>query len=745
MTGIDTSSTSRSLREAALIAASLGVVAVPLALFLTPVSPVSHFDVDPRSEVGRAANAAIGPTLLAWLHVLAVLVSAGAMAVHAAVGGRVRIAWCALAAVGVVAALWHVGGATEQRLTMGAWVSGASLAIAAAHLATHEVARRWMFAALLAALLPAMLQALFYVLVEHPMTVEHFEAGKAETLASRGWAADSPQALAYERRLTDPAATGAFGLSNVFASIVGSLAVAAAVWSLIAWPARDRGSATLAAAIAACGAVALVLTQSKGGIAAAGAGLLLAGISTLPLRRHVPSPTLRGAIVLLIVCAFASVIVRGMVGPPETWEGERSLLFRWHYWQAAAAMPTLASPTEWLLGLGTLGFQALYLVAKNPINPEEVQSAHNVFVDWLAMLGGAGAAWCALALWMPLSGAAGATREQEQESAATGPWIRRGDLLAAAPLVVFAFGIGYAVRVHQLWIDSVLVWLVGAAGYLLLVALLVGPRGARGSDAVRLAAVVAAATLLIHSQIEMAFFNLPAAPMAWLLVGLAGAGARLPQRAPEPRPGVALVPAVALGFTAVALLVWHAVPTTRTEARASAAASALQSARPLDAMVALDAAASLSPADTRLLRWRLQLRLEWANGLARAGTPERAKLVLDDAERVLREALDRQRGPAAYRLLSSLLATRADALREPPALRGAVDARREAIARAPYNLDDQRTLAEMLVRLGDTAPAADAYRRTLEISDFNYLDPVRQLSAEERADIEARIRSMSGG
>jgi len=93
----------------------------------------------------------------------------------------------------------------------------------------------------------------------------------------------------------------------------------------------------------------------------------------------------------LVVLAVVAIVVRGQMG--EQW-GERSLLFRWHY--------TLGAWAVWLqqpwLGAGPAGFAEAYLAARPDRAPEEVLSAHSMWLDWLATLGVAALAWSALAL-----------------------------------------------------------------------------------------------------------------------------------------------------------------------------------------------------------------------------------------------------------------------------------------------------------------------------------------------------------
>jgi hypothetical protein len=82
--------------------------------------------------------------------------------------------------------------------------------------------------------------------------------------------------------------------------------------------------------------------------------------------------------------------------------GQLSLLFRWFYMEAAVRIGVGHLP----LGVGPDGFQQAYMLAKNPLSPEDVTSSHNMLLDWFATLGVFGLAW--LVLWVSWMWRAGA-------------------------------------------------------------------------------------------------------------------------------------------------------------------------------------------------------------------------------------------------------------------------------------------------------------------------------------------------
>lgn len=313
------------------------------------------------------------------------------------------------------------------------------------------------------------------VLLEHPQTVADFHRNRESIFAAQGWSLDSPMAKAYERRILQAEATGWFGLANVYATF----AAAGAVISLMlaaAWirsfrrgdaegHSRATDLATLFAAAASVGA--LYFAASKGGYIAAALGLV--GAIALGL---VMSPRLRGRVgerasLWTGVCAmaalggsFALVIGRGFLGDGV---GQLSLLFRWFYMQAAARIGLTHLPQ----GVGPDGFQQAYMLAKNPLSPEDVTSSHNLLLDWFACLGVFGLAWAALwVMWVWRAGAAvaspvmpaGAPTEETSESDRRDRWT-----LAA----IGAFASVVAVRIDQeaMTLDAAVARLVGLIAF----------------------------------------------------------------------------------------------------------------------------------------------------------------------------------------------------------------------------------------------------------------------------------------
>jgi hypothetical protein len=735
-------------RQWAVVAAAALLMAIILLPCVVPILPVIYFDIDPRSEVGRTPVTSLGPAGAAWLAVLGVVMAAAAMAVSVSAGGGVRWWSCTLFAIGAAFCFGYVGRGYDDRIVSAAWIGGGAVGVGALHLAQHAVARRLMVAALIAAILPMTLQAVYYVAVEHPMTVASFIEAEADFLESRGWEAGSPEHVLYVRRLTDPQATGVFGLSNVFGSIVAAATLAAlAVAHGLFWRRTTRGWAAIPTALAVLGVLAVVLSSSRGAMLTLALVGGLLGFVVLARRVVMLRPAVPMAAVGVVGLALLAVFVRGWFGAPSTWEGERSLLFRYHYFQGAWAM-LVDAPHRFITGVGPTGFQELYLRFKNPINPEEVTSTHNVFVDYVTMLGLGGVALSALlVMWLWQAGRA-AGKPVAEAPPAQAPPLNLAELSPVAMIALVIFGTQYSLQWTMFYLDRTLVWLAGVIGFVLLATLLwrVLPRAPGWAS---VAGLVAAAGLLVHNQIEMTFFHLPSIAVAWGIAGLA-AGAASPaaardsvrEAAREHRRHDALLtwgPAAALAGIGLLLAIVHAQPMTTHQGRLAEAARLLQQGRGAAALESLDAASRVVPTDTRVVRWQVLLRVQVAEALAAAGRRPQAERLLRQADNQLDRLDARASGPTVPRLRAALLDASARMLGDADAAEASIAASFEAIARSPYNLPAHMDLADRLWARGDRRRAADLYRRAMQIHDWNYLDPAKQLSDDER--VRATIRS----
>lgn len=344
------------------------------------------------------------------LSVLTILASAVAtLAAHTltrrgqAAGAAVENGLLLAGAFGAAAhALWLGGGSLDDLQTGLAWTAAMSAGVAAAACRHDPALRRLVLACLLGGLVMVAAKAGLQVFVEHPATVASFEANKDAVLASHGWAPGSPMARSFEHRLRQADATAWFGLSNVVATF-GAAATVMGLGLLVGRPREDgAGARGLAGALVALAAAAalLVLGGSKGGYAGAAIGLGCLAAAWAASRRPAAAGWLRHIPLAVVAAVFVAVLARLVVGERL---GERSLLFRGFYLEAGWRILTTHLP--W--GTGPSGFRDAYLLAKNPLNPEEITSTHNVLADFACTLGLAGLAWCGLwLLWVARLGPA---------------------------------------------------------------------------------------------------------------------------------------------------------------------------------------------------------------------------------------------------------------------------------------------------------------------------------------------------
>lgn len=734
----------------ALLAAALAVLALVILPCVVSLLPTIYFDVDPRSEVGRQPTVALGPAGVAWYQVACLVVAAIAMAVSARAGATLRWGACALVAVGMIACAYHLPRGDANALHAGGWVAASALALAALHLGQFAEARRWMIAGMVAMLVPLGVQAIWYVLAEHPATVASYLATEADTLESRGWETGSAQHELYRRRVTDWQAVGRFGLSNVFGSVVAGFTMLGAAVTLGVWRAGAWRRAALLAAAVGLGAMAVLLSRSAGAVVGLMAGTAVLALAGASMRWPTWRKAMPAAAVALVVLAFAAVLVRGMLGPPETVAGERTVLFRFQYWQAAARIIGHDPLASALLGIGPAGFAEAYLWAKNPLNPEEVNSTHNVFIDYIVMLGlGGWALSAALLLWLWQAGKAAcvtlgadevppAAVESPQPTWAGLPQVNL--LLATAAALVF--GVAYVVELPRMLPEWAVLWLAGVLSFIAVTAMVATRRlwPARWGAAGLLAA---ATVVLVHNQIEMTFFQFSAAPIVCVLVALAAAGASLP--AATPRGGaLRYVPAVTIAVAAVALLVGHTVPAARQQAKLSAAATALQQGQGGDALRLLDEAGADAPSDATVLRWRVAFRLAGARQAADAGRRDVAARWLAEALAVLQATAGHVRPTALHRHQAEVHEQAAALLGDASRRELALVHREQVVVHTPYSLADHVRLGDARWEAGDHEQAAAAYRRAIQISAWNYLDPARQLAEPEHDRLVARITEAGG-
>lgn len=709
-----------------------GLAALMLTAALLPCvvsfSPQVWFDVDPRSPQSQAPITTLGPAPQAWYHACVVALAAACLAYHIAQGGRIRWPSSVLVLVGMAFTAWHMPAGFEGLLRGSAWIAAAALALAALHLTTHAPVRRLIAAAVVAVLIPMALDAFQYVWIEHPLTVDMFRQNEAQFLAARGWSEGSPQHLLYVRRLEFPDATGPFGLSNILGSVLAACSVAALVG---AWSRRwDWLGLILCGLCAGCGITALYLTHSKGAAGAFAIGVLVIAVAFTRMRRWLPV-----VVVLAVLVPLVAVAARASLGLPDDHTGERSLLFRGQY---AVAASRIIAEHPWV-GVGPGGFKDAYLQAKDPFNPEDVTSAHSMFIDWIAMLGVGGWVWSALIMMWVVSASRGVRAAEARGSPALQLTLTSGATLAMLAVAAGLFGAQYVLELPQWVFETAVIWMAGVLAFTGIAAVLaVTP----GEVWPRVALLGAAVVLVVQGQIEMTFFQASSAITAWCLVAAAAAGqvadtkpARQRARLDWAMPGVLVI-------VAVVLTVGVAGPITEHQ-RHLAKAATLMRARggELAALTSLEAAGRAVPSDATPWQWRAQLLLEQA---ATQRDPQAALMRIDTAASVLRDALAAgQTDLSLTRMLGQVIRYRATLTGQAADYAQATALMQEVVARNPHGLQDRLALADLWWTTGNHAQAVSEYQRILVLHDQAYLDPFRQLSDADLALVRQRMGGAS--
>jgi len=383
--------------------AGLALVLVPLLVrAMSILSLLPGWDIDPL--VMSMTFTGVGPAESITLDCIAMLGAAilGAFAPRQ----LARADWIVvgLLAVGGASVLMHTGGGLGDLRIGASWLS-AMLGASALWLCRRDESVRRVAGAVLVGFATVLaLKGGQQILIEHPAMVAAYRADPASFLAGQGFLPDTPMARSFERRLLQSEATGWFGLSNVYATLMAGAGVSlVGILSLgVKRRAALKSRHLFIFAVAAIAALAaLVATGSKGGAlaaAAGGAALLLAAVLTKMVRKW-PSvyhgQDARDTLGMMfglatVIGPILLIVVRGLIGERL---GELSLLFRWFYMQGAARI------FAWHpMGVGPDGFQQTYLLAKPPISPEEVTSPHSIMFDWIADLGVFGIGWIVLLL-----------------------------------------------------------------------------------------------------------------------------------------------------------------------------------------------------------------------------------------------------------------------------------------------------------------------------------------------------------
>ncbi len=489
-----------------------GIAAIAVMRCLIAFTDQVVFDVDPVLDPFRFGG--LGPAGSMWLDVLLLFFCGLGLFGCARSGQGVRVGVVLLALIPVPIVLWH-GWDDAGDLSRGVtWLAGILACVTVTHLARER--KRWMVLTvlLLAVLAPLLIRGAANVTYEFEENIEQFEARQAEILADKGWDADSPAAQIFERRLKQRQPTAWFLTTNIYGSFMAVGFLFGIGLAVSAWRKRlESGWSGAMFILALISIAALIMTGSKGAILVGIVGAMLLGLLLWKpmLARFAPLVAIG-----FIVLALGGVVFRGAV-LPEGFAGEKSLLFRYHY--LVSSMEIMSDHP--LLGVGADGFQDAYMPHRNPRNPEEVASAHSVFVDWLCTLGVSGLAWIALVVLLLWRTGRYSPAMNSPPNGVNEPIARQ---LIVGILVVLGMGIMPAILCEWQILDilSGSVRFFGAIGYVILAMLLAYIIRRAPEIIVRTTIVVAVIILLTHSQIEMTFTQPGSCVWAMCLLGLAG-------------------------------------------------------------------------------------------------------------------------------------------------------------------------------------------------------------------------------
>lgn len=654
-------------------------------------------------------------------------------------GRRNRVAVSTvLVAAGAIAVLWHASRETEHLVIGGAWIAGIAGMLGVGWLSERRETRGLVLGLSLGVVALLCARSLVQVLVDHPQTVSHFNANRDRVLAAQGWAPGSPQALMYERRLIQPDATAWFGLSNVLATF----AAAAAVFGILAaWCIRERASRFSLAVLGVLGLGLLWMTGSKGGWGAGSIGGIVAvafalgGRFSVGKRWRIWLPLAAACGVLVII------VVRGFVGERL---GELSLLFRAQYMEAAWRI-FAQNP---LIGVGPSGFQDAYLLAKNPLNPEEITSPHSVLFDWLATLGLLGLPWVWLLLrrsrFGPPQHDDGDVLEAESEIASgTGAVARR--VLILVPIGLFAISAWF--EQAMLLPIEIMARMIGVAAWIGFAIMI--SRAVRGSLWVLTPALIGtSATLVVHAMIELTPVHTGSAPLLLVLIGSLWTGRGVVSTASVEDSRGGLVGALILAGVAIAMGWVGLRPLTQWERHLHAAAIPLVDAgralrldpnQPPNRVLgparrlAIDELGRAIDARPNHVKTRIEAsRLALQNALATPG----------ESTRWLEAARDWASGPEgkapnaqSLRWLAVIdrVSIEAGLSPDPVATREhQIETLIEAAKLDPNNPGLAAQIAVALDVADRPSQAADWANRALELDGLARLDPLKRIPAEQR-------------
>jgi tetratricopeptide (TPR) repeat protein len=486
-------------------------------------------------------------------------------------------------------------------------------------------------------------------------------------------------------------------------------------------------------------------------------GLMLAVLASARRRsgpRHAGG-YVTALLIAMILGATLGVVVRGVL-LPEGFVGEKSLLFRWHYLQAASEIVNAHA----LAGVGPGGFQQAYTLHRPLRNPEEVQSAHAMFTDWLATLGMLGCAW--VALIVVLAARAGQSLITSINPDADGAAALRLAVRFALCVAALALAPAMFIEWQALTPTDVFVRGLALAGYLAAAAMIAAVLVRCDDRWLRSVSIAGATVLLAHGQIEMTFFQ--HGPVVWCM---AMVGLIADARPTRSRGFNNAIGAIAM-LTIIGWLGWltwaGTLPALRQERLMLDAARLLDQVRnepqnheviltqrPQAAKKLLEAYEAW-PINVRPLNAAAEQLFIAAAPLpppASATAPTSARPadrsagvalgLMADAADLIDRAVIEHNDPSSLALARTIHATLAMLTDDTEHWAAALLVSQRLADGDPHGVQPWVRLGDVLWQAGERKEAKQAYQRALQNSDNFDLDELKQLSPRMREMLERRI------
>ncbi len=691
----------------------------------------------------------------------------------------IEIGWL----LAVAAAAISSWAASNQRLAINAscdWLTAMVLAMTLANLLYERRRLVLVLAVLVATGLTSAVKCGTQKAWEFDDTWQAYQETKQQFWAGQGVSLTDPTVELFERRLLAREATGFLSYTNAQAAGLALAGFAAIAAAMLTGPRRDLR--WVAGAVAGILFAAIILTGSRGGLAAAAMGLAVCLVLWWIRRVLQPDRTWRRIWLAVWLTALAGTLFVVGWGKAKGLPGD-SLRFRWEYWRITSRI--IADHP--LTGVGALNFDRAYLLHKPVAYPEEIRDPHSFLMAILAQWGVPGGIGLLAAL---LGGSWVALRRWGQD--AESPTLVAGSAEPAegslnrwiAALVVGFISLrlwmlrgwlqsgedGVAAALFDLGIYGV-AWAIAFPGLCLLLASATTARpsgstsppyqggassisppyqgGARGGSGYRLACLIGLAVFLLHNTIDFSLFvpgtlTTFAVVVAIALAGSQEQGARVAGRGPGGRK--ASWPLIVSVGGLFAMNVLFVVPVVRCVSCLNDARTAASTGSGDPGRLYAKAAAADPLDPTPLTEWAL-----WAGHVGGRTGLDKALACLQAAEE--RDPLDR----GIYRSRWQILQLRYQVTRNVEDLLQAVPAARRAVELYPELPDGHVDLARLLAKAATGAEsdlsmkaaarvweveAVMHYCKALDLDAARPSYEIRRWSADQRRRIEGELAQL---